>query len=130
MTEQEMMARIEELEQENAKLKGHKTVFSIVGSIKNQAEMDFVYPYYDMKDNKWRRNKNDTFLNLRKVAMSTVNTVNQLNRFKEQKVKELSDKDKEIVVNCADELIAVAAKYKKQYLQSVGRDDIVEAFKM
>ena len=38
--------------------------------------------------------------------------------------------DFDLVVNCADEIAKIVAKYKKQYLESVVRIDIVEAYGM
>lgn len=131
MTEEEMLKRIKELEIENEKLKNRRIDSnSIKISIKNQDALAFIIPTYSI-DKKWKMSTAyPDFTHLRKLAMSTVNKVDDDNKFKEQKVKELSDEDFMLVVNCADELVQVIAKYKKQYLQSVGREDIIEAFNM
>lgn len=131
MTEQQMMERIKELEEENKKLKSTRVAPNIKGAMRNQKELDFVYPYYSEHDSKWRRSTVETgFTNLRKLALNSVNQVGSNNKFVEQKVKNLSAEDFLIAVQCADELVEVVAKYKKLYLQSVGREDIIKAFDM
>ena len=67
---------------------------------------------------------------MRNLVKSVVDQVNEKNVFTSQQIKDLSPEDFLIVVNCADELAKVLAKYKKQYLESIGREDIVKAFNM
>lgn len=131
MTKEEMEKRIEELELKNERLKNGRVVPNIKGSMKNQAELAFSFPYYREYFNKWGLSSTATdFTRLRKLAMSTVNKVGRDNKFTEQKVKDLSTEDFLIAVECADEIVKVIAKYKKQYLESVGREDIIKAFNM
>lgn len=47
MSEQEMLNRIKELEEENAKLKNKKVPKNIIGAMSTQKELDFIYPHYD-----------------------------------------------------------------------------------
>lgn len=133
MSEQEMLNRIKELEEENAKLKSKKVPKNIIGAMDSQKELDFIYPHYDKIGNyRWKRSSiaSTDFSHLRKIAMNVVDTVDTDNCFKSQKVAELSSEDFELVVNCADEIAKIVAKYKKQYLESVGRIDIVKAYGM
>lgn len=131
MTKEEMLERIKQLEEENIKLKNGKLVANIIGSMSNQKELDFIFPYYStFKNEGWRRSTVGHFLHLRKLAMSVVDKVDEDNRFTEQKVKDLSRDDLLMAVQCADEIALVVTKYKKQYLKSIGREDIVEAFNM
>ena len=134
MSEQEMLNRIKELEEENAKLKSKKVPKNIIGSMNAQKELDFIYPRYDRMggSHTWKRSSiaSTDFSHLRKIAMNVVYTVDTDNCFKSQKVAELSREDFELVVNCADEIAKIIAKYKKQYLESVVRIDIVEAYGM
>ena len=130
MTEKQMMERIKQLEQENERLKTVKPVQNIKSSMVNQAELSFIIPYYSEFDNGWRRSSvGEDFIYLRKLAMTVVNKVNN-NNFVEQKVRDLSPEDLKLVVNCADELVKIVAKYKKKYLESIGREDIIKAFNM
>lgn len=130
MTKEEMLERIKQLEQENMKLKNEKLVKNIVGSMTNQAELNFIYPFYSTIGTEgWRRSTVGSFNHLRDLAMSTVDKVNN-NTFEKQKVKDLSRDDLLLAVECADEIALVVAKYKKKYLQSIGREDIIEAFNM
>lgn len=129
MTEEEMLKRIEELEQENLKLKGAKHAPNILGSMQNQKELNFVYPYYSVLSHEWRRSTTSEFHHLRKVALSTVDSLID-NVFHSRKVRDLSTEDHALVVKCADELIEVVAKYKKQYLESIDRKDVIDAFGM
>lgn len=131
MSEKEMMERIKQLEQENMKLKNGKIVANIIGSMSNQAELDFIYPHYSTyKGGEWTRSTVGNFVNLRKLAMSAVDKVDEKNNFTEQKVRELSKEDLILAVDCADEIAKVVAKYKKQYLERNGRKDIVEVYGM
>ncbi len=131
MSEKEMMERIKQLEQENMRLKNGKIVANIIGSMNNQAELDFIYPHFSTyKGGEWTRSTVGNFVNLRKLAMSVIDKVDEKNNFTEQKVKELSKEDLILAVDCADEIAKVVAKYKKQYLERNGRKDIVEAYGM
>lgn len=103
---------------------------TIIGSMKNQAELDFIYPNRSYITNEWQRSTVGDFTSLRKLAMSVVDKVDGRDNFKTQKVKDLSDEDLLLATQCADEIAKVVAKYKKQYLESIGRKDIIEAFKM
>lgn len=115
------------------KVKNEKVVSNIKGSMSNQKELAFIYPYYSIysKDSPcWKMNTNPDFVHLRKLAMSVVNKVDSNNKFMEQKVGALTKEDLLLAVQCADEIALVVAKYKKQFLLKEGRDDIVEAFGM
>ena len=127
----ELKDEIMRLKQEIVSLNTGKHNLSILGTMKNQAELDFIFPYYSTyRNGHWKRSSVADVVHLRKLAMSTVNKVDEDNVFKELKVKELSREDILFVAECADELVKVVAKYKKQYLESIGRHDIVEAFHM
>lgn len=111
----------------------NEQIISILNEIKCEKELAFIYPtYHWYPEPEWKKTStiSSEFLHLRKVAMSTVNKVDDNNKFAEQKVKNLSTADANIVIACAEELTQVVAKYKKKYLESVGRNDIVEAFGM
>lgn len=130
MTKEEMMERIKQLEQENERLKNGRLVPNIKGSMKNQAELSFINPYYSTIDG-WRRSSIDSeYTHLRKLAMSVVNKIGSDNSFIEQKVRDLSTEDFLLAVDCADEIVKIVAKYKKLYLKSIGREDIIKAFNM
>lgn len=134
MSEQEMLERIKELEEENTKLRGRKKANNLPNNMSAQAELDFIFPYYYSRGSgRWIRSTcyaTSNFVHLRNLARSVVDQVNEENVFTSQQIKDLSPEDFLIVVNCADELAKVLAKYKKQYLESVGREDIVKAFNM
>lgn len=134
MSEQEMMERIKELEKENAKLRGRKKVNILPNAMSAQAELDFLFPYYHPHNGgRWMRSSSYStaeFAHMRNLVKSVVDQVNEKNIFTSQQIKDLSPEDFLIVVNCADELAKVLAKYKKRYLESVGREDIVKAFNM
>lgn len=128
MTKKDMLEYIQQLEEENTRLKNKKHT-TLTESMTAQKELDFIFPSYH---HQWGRSSvyNSEFLHIRKLAMSTVSEVNDKNVFTTQKVTELSEDDYNLVVNCADELTRIVAKYKKQYLKSVGREDIAEAFEI
>lgn len=133
MTREQMQEKIVALEKEIAMLKGEKPkdMRSIAGAITNQKELDFIFPYF-RKPN-WERMTTYTsngFVHIRKMAMSAAMPVNDKNKFTEVKVKEMSEDEFDIAVACADELVSVIAKYKKQYLEKIGRHDIIDAFNM
>lgn len=146
MTEEEMIARIEELEKENEllrtgkleKLKNGRLVINIKSNISNQKELAFIYPHYSLYDKRWEMSSVTNFNILRSLAMSTVDKVclvrngykAQTEGFQTQKVRDLSDADLALVVSCAEEIVHIVAKYKKKYLLSVGREDIIKAFDM
>lgn len=62
--------------------------------------------------------------------MSTVQKPDENQEFLVRKIKELNEEEFQLALDCADELILVAAKYKKKYLESIGRMDIIEVFGM
>jgi hypothetical protein len=126
MSEQEMLNRIIELEEENTKLKNGHFVANVSGNILNQRELDFIYPrkYGD----KWERCSVNDFNKLRDTCMSVVDDVNNNDEFIKQKVKTLDKSKLVLVCDCCDEVITVLSKYKKKYLESVGRNDIPVAY--
>ena len=103
---------------------------SIIGSMSNQSELDFIYPHYSLFNGEWEPSTCKDFASLRKLAMSVVDKIDGDDKFIRQKVNELNKEDSLLVIQCADEIAKVVANYKKQYLESIGRKDIVEAFKM
>lgn len=111
----------------------NEQIISILNEIKCEKELAFIYPIYNWyPEPAWKKTSiiSSEFLHLRKLAMSAVNKVDDNNRFEEQKVKKLNAADAAIAIACAEELVQVVAKYKQKYLESVGRNDIVEAFGM
>lgn len=131
MTEEEMIARIKELEDENNRLKKVKIGSNVASLMKNKTEVDFLAPYYDERNGLWRASTvKDNFTYLRQLAVSVVDAVGKNNKFTKQRIPDMKQEDLLLVVECADELALVAAKYKKRYLESLGRTDIVKAFDM
>lgn len=131
MSQEEMINRIKELEKENQLLRGIKPPTTMSRAIHNQKELDFIFPSYGgLRNSNWHRSSIADLSSIRKMALSTVYPVNEDNVFKELKMKELPEEDFDKAVACADELIQVIAKYKKQYLLEKGREDIVKAFDM
>lgn len=103
-----------------------------MNNVSNQQELSFLSPYYETyrNANKWRRGTTSSLYNhIRNLAMSTADRIDG-NGFYPQKVKDLPDDDARMVVKCAEEIISVVAKYKKQYLIKCGRKDIIEAFEL
>lgn len=132
-TYEELKEKVIALEKENALLKSKekKQTKGISAYIRNQKELDFVCPYFrEIKNEGWVRASTYEmdFRHIRKAALTAVKKVDANNVFSEQKIKEMSDKDFKLAINCAEELISVISKYKKLYLESVGRDDIIKAF--
>ena len=127
MSKEEMLEYIRQLEEENARLKCRKHT-TLTDGMTAQKELDFIFPSFQSRH--WRRSSvyNSDFLHIRKLAMSTVNRVDDNNVFSEQKINELTEKEYWLVISCADEITRTVAKYKRQYLESVGREDIVKAF--
>ena len=137
MTYEERQRRIEELNTEITKLKKEQkdlvnTKRDVAKAIKNQRELSFLYPRCDREGN-WSRSTayGQDFSHIRYAAISSVdepvskggNLVLQ-----RKKVANLSPEEHELVCKCVDDIIEVVAKYKKQYLISIGREDIVDAF--
>ena len=142
MTTEERQNRIDEIESLIEKLNKEKKELkcdkrSIASYIKSQKELSFIYPHISMLDGSCSRSAaySGDFTNLRNCAISTVDepTKNKYYKsidFKRKKVLDLSPEEHVIVTQCADEIVNVIAKYKKQYLKSIGREDIIKAFNM
>lgn len=131
----EIESLMEELNKEKKALKCNKR--DIASFINNQNELSFIYPHMSMLNGDWSRSATygGEFANVRNCALNTVDepVTNKYYKsidFKRKKVLDLLPEEHEIVVQCADEIIKVIAKYKKQYLESIGREDIVKAFNM
>jgi len=128
--EKELMEEIERLKKENEELRSARSpITNIMQNVSNQAELSFLSAYYETyrNANKWRRGTTTLHSHIRNLAMSAVEEVRN-NSFYPRKVKELSDEDGRLVVKCAEEIISIVAKYKKEYLERNGRKDIAEAF--
>lgn len=131
-----LQEKIKRLEKENLELQkklkknNSKPHTTLIGEIRNEKEYDFLYPYFSKRDNGWIRSSTATGLEIRNLAMSTVQKPDENQEFQVRKIKELNEEEFQLALDCADELILVAAKYKKKYLESIGRMDIIEIFGM
>ena len=127
MTHEERTQRIKELEAEIKMLKKENASTTIQHAVSNQDELSFIFPYFH-EERGWERSTSETFLHLRGLTLAAVRQVTPDNELITQKAKELTKEDFNIVVACAEELVSVVAKYRKKYLMSVGREDVIEAF--
>lgn len=130
MTHEERTQRIKELETEIKMLKKENAKAAsttIQHAVSNQDELSFIFPYFH-EERGWERSTAENFLYLRGLTLAAVRQVTPDNELITQKAKELTEEDFDIVVACAEELVSVVAKYRKKYLMSVGREDVIEAF--
>lgn len=136
MTDQEIQQKLDYLSAEIQQLKQEqkrKRKGYIATNISNQDELSFLYPV--KRGNKWERSTiyADEFSSIRNAALNSVSKPSSVypdykDKFKKRKINDLSEFEHEIVIECAEELVSVVAKYKKKYLESIGRTDIVNAF--
>ena len=130
MTHEERTQRIKELEAEIKMLKKENTKAAstaIQHAVSNQDELSFIFPNFH-EERGWERSAAENFLHLRGLTLAAVRQVTPENELVTQKAKELTEEDFNIVLACAEELVSVVAKYRKKYLMSVGREDVIEAF--
>ena len=154
LTINNLEAEIEKLKREKKMLlSGYR---HIATSVKHKKELDFLYPLYncDMHNNRvvreeWRRSNgySDDFAPIREAALiatylppvcefsgrtkfSIGNKNGYWTWYAPRKFQELSREERIMVVECADEIIKIVAKYRKDFLLSIGREDVIQAFGM
>lgn len=134
LTIKEIHERMDELSREMTDLKHQlyrKRSRYIATAVNNQDKLAFLYPYKRGKE--WGRSTNyaTEFTDIRNAALSAVAIpIGSDDKFKKRKVTELFESEKDIAISCAEEIIEVVAKYKKQFLETIGRTDIIKAFNM
>lgn len=127
----ELRHKIKEIEQAE-RLKLNKKC-DIASRLKNASMLDYIFPYYDNVYDEKRKNigkvhlrhnrySSNNFTKIRDLAKSITNCVSFSKRSDgwveqstvKKNLKELDDEELRLVVECADEIIAVLYKYKKQ----------------
>ena len=127
-TKEEMIAYIVELEKENQLLKGAKPNVSFTDLLQNRNDICFLSPYYYEHEGGWKLSPAQYNLNyLRSLAVCAVDIVSE-EQVVRQKIANMKAQDLLLVAECADELAQVMTKYKKKYLLSIEREDIIKAF--
>lgn len=126
----ELRHQIKEIEQAE-RLKAKKKC-DIASKLKNASMLDYIFPYYDNVYDEKRKNigkvhlrhnryLSNHFTEIRALAKSITHCVSFSKRSDgwveqstvKKNLKELDDEELRLVVECADEIIAVLYKYKK-----------------
>ena len=132
-----MLKKIEELEKQikdmREELNTSKSVSNafrrriLLDCMTAQSELDFIFwSYYG-----YGRSSgcSSDYAPIRKAAMlCLLNSEDEHSRYDLRKLIDLNDHQFQCVIDCADEITKVIAEKKREYLKSINRTDLIEAF--
>lgn len=133
-----ILKKVEELEKQINEMrkelnnKGIQNSFRrriLLDCMTTQSELDFIFWHKSIYG--WSRaaNCSTDYTPIRKAALlCLLNSEDERSKYDLRKLVDLNDQQFQFVIDCADEITKIIARKKKEYLESIGRIDLIEAF--